>query len=326
MYLGIDTSNYTTSLALVRDGVIIGESRRVLAVKAGERGLRQSEALYQHIAGLPELFDALSQQIDYAGKIKAVGVSEKPRPKQDSYMPVFRAGILAATALSKSLGVPMYRFSHQDNHIRAALFRKKSPDLGENKDRDIRYPFLAVHFSGGTSEIVLADGVNPAGYNSRIVCQTLDLNAGQLIDRVGVALGLAFPAGRELEALAKRAVNRDFKLSTALDGVNFHFSGQENAAKKAMADGIPAEEIAYAVFDNVARTLSRSIRRLKDITGARDAVFSGGVMANGIIRSVLEDKLFRSGIKLHFADAALATDHAVGVALLAQDVHQGVIV
>ena len=323
MFLGIDTSNYTTSLALVKDEKIIAQTRRVLEVKAGERGLRQSEALYQHIVNLPELFDALSKQVDYAGKIKAVGVSEKPRPLEDSYMPVFRSGILAATALSKSLGIPMYRFSHQDNHIRAALFDNQMSGL--NAGKHIRFPFLAVHFSGGTSEIVLVKKVTTSGYVGEIVSQTLDLNAGQLIDRIGVALGLAFPAGRELEALALRASQKDFKINTSLDDANFHFSGQENAAKKAIADGIAAEEIAYAVFDNVARTLSRVIRRLKETTDAHDALFSGGVMANSIIRSVLEEKLFRSGIGLHFSDAALATDHAVGLALLAEEVYQGVI-
>ena len=323
MFLGIDTSNYTTSLALVKKGQIIAEKRRVLQVKTGERGLRQSEALYQHIVNLPELFDALSKQIDFAGKIKAVGVSEKPRPLEDSYMPVFRAGISAATALSKSCGIPMYRFSHQDNHIRAALFDDRVSDL--NLENQIRFPFLAVHFSGGTSEIVIVKMVTKTGYDSQIVSETLDLNAGQLIDRVGVALGLAFPAGRELESLALRASQKEFKLNTALDGVNFHFSGQENAAKKAMAEGVPAEEIAYAVFDNVARTLARVIRRLKEKTDARDALFSGGVMANTIIRSVLREKLLRSGVSLHFSETALATDHAIGVALLAEEVYQGVI-
>ncbi len=323
MFLGVDTSNYTTSLALVESGEIIADSRRVLHVKAGERGLRQSEALYQHIVNLPELFDALSKKIDYAGKIKAVGVSEKPRPLEESYMPVFRAGISAATAISKSRGIPMYRFSHQDNHIRAALFGNQMSDLDTGKQ--IRFPFLAVHFSGGTSEIVLVKKVTKTGYESEIVSETLDLNAGQFIDRVGVALGLAFPAGRELETLALGANHQSFKLKTSLDGVNFHFSGQENAAKKAMKDGVPAEEIAYAVFDNVARTLARVIRRLKEKTNVRDALFSGGVMANGIIRSVLIEKLSRSGIGLRFSKASLATDHAVGLALLAEEVHQGVI-
>ncbi len=323
MYLGIDTSNYTTSLALIESGEIIAESRRVLHVKAGERGLRQSEALYQHIVNLPELFDALSEEIDFAGKIKAIGVSEKPRPLKDSYMPVFRAGISAATAISKSCGIPMYRFSHQDNHIRAAFFGHQMLDLDEGKQ--IRFPFLAVHFSGGTSEIVLVRKVTKTGYESEIVSETMDLNAGQLIDRVGVALGYGFPAGRELEALALSASRKDFKLNTALDGVNFHFSGQENAVKKAMEDGVPDEEIAYAVFDNVARTLCRVIRRLKEEYNVRDAVFSGGVMANGIIKSVLKERLYRSGIRLRFSQTSLATDHAVGLALLAEDVYQGVI-
>lgn len=311
MILGIDTSNYTTSLALCDDaGHLVGDVRRVLEVRTGERGLRQSEAVFQHVRNLPELMDELSAAHPLAGNLKAIGVSVSPRPLEDSYMPVFRVGQGAGRMLGAADGLPVYAFSHQENHIRSAMAACVA------NRRDLDYPLLAVHFSGGTSEILLVT-LKDRGFDCRIVGRSLDLNAGQLVDRIGVALGLGFPAGRELEGLARQAGDRGCVIPTRVEGGDFHFSGQENKARRLIETGEEPAAIAYGLFASIGRTLGRAIRHLAGRYGVRTVLFSGGVMANGIVRETAEKRLQGTHLDLRFADPRYATDNSVGDALLA---------
>ena len=103
-FLGVDTSNYTTSLALSRDGEIVRNLKKLLDVKEGQRGLRQSDAVFHHTRQLPEVLSMLGDKIDGA---KVIGVSERPRDAKDSYMPCFLVGIGAAQMLAQALGVPV---------------------------------------------------------------------------------------------------------------------------------------------------------------------------------------------------------------------------
>ena len=116
--LALDTSNYTTSVA-VFDGREGQNEGRLLEVRPGELGLRQSDALFQHVKRLPELFGRLEER-GMLRDIRAVGASTRPRAVEGSYMPCFLAGASQGEALSHTLGVPFYAFSHQQGHLAAA--------------------------------------------------------------------------------------------------------------------------------------------------------------------------------------------------------------
>ena len=196
LYLGVDTSNYTTSVSCVSDEGIVFERRTVLSVPLGERGLRQSEALFQHIRNLPPLMEGMLSSIDRSA-VAAVAVSAKPTVAQESYMPVFLAGRLAAGAAASSLGVPLYETTHQAGHIRAALMGQEEVFTGKT--------FLTLHLSGGTTDLLLISNENGRDWRIERIGTGLDLHAGQLVDRVGVAMGLAFPSGASFEQLARQA-------------------------------------------------------------------------------------------------------------------------
>ena len=216
--LGIDTSNYTTSIAVAdADGEVVYEKGLLLQVKPGERGLRQSEALYQHVKNLPVLFESIPENLKMRERLQVVCYSDRPRPLEDSYMPVFRAGIGCGKTIGSLFGIPAFAVSHQENHIRSAIYGSGM------KPEELHFPLLATHFSGGTSEILLVNS-RKSGYDCKIAGATLDLNAGQLIDRVGVRLGYAFPAGKALEQLALQAVERSCVIPSNVDKTNFHFS------------------------------------------------------------------------------------------------------
>ena len=299
MIIGIDTSCYTTSLAVFDlAGRLLCEKRRLLPVAEGECGLRQSEALFCHVRQLPELMEELTAE---AGPLspKAVCVSMRPRPQEGSYMPVFLAGAGLARSLAAAWGAPLYETSHQEGHIAAALW---SAGLSWQE------PFLALHLSGGTGEILYVTQ-KAAGYEIETVGDT-DLPPGQFVDRVGVALGLPFPAGPHLEKLAEEATDLSFRLSGSVQGTHISFSGPESAAQRAVKAGVEPASVAAAVLDNIAKSLGKAIEAARFQTGCGKVLLAGGVAANQRIRNKLLP------LKVDFAAPKYAGDNACGVALI----------
>ena len=305
--LGFDTSCYTTSVALADlEGEILSSSRRLLSVKPGSRGLQQSAALFQHITRLPEMVSLLERAPDV--QICAVSASTRPRPVESSYMPVFRAGESQARTVAQLLNVPFYPFSHQEGHIRAALYRSGLP-AGE--------PFLAVHLSGGTTEVVK---VSREGIG--LLFATSDLSAGQLLDRVGVRLGLSFPAGPEMETLARSFPHPRGVFGASLKGDHCSFSGIEAAAMRSIERGNMAPaELAGELFDAVARTVARMIGSCADETGCRRVLLAGGVASSLLFREMLESRRerYRIDVQLYYALPEYSGDNAAGIALLGSD-------
>ena len=197
--LGFDTSNYTTSAAWF-DGKTGENHSRLLDVKPGELGLRQSDALFAHVQRLPALFEALMERC--AGTVRAIGVSTRPREAEGSYMPCFVAGTSHAGVLGTALRVPVHAFSHQQGHLAAALWSADRLDL---MDR----PFLAWHLSGGTTELLWV-GPNGRGLTARRIGGTADLSAGQLIDRTGKLLGLVIHILMSIPRWRKGGSNREY--------------------------------------------------------------------------------------------------------------------
>lgn len=298
--LGLDTSNYTTSCAIYdsecREYV---NSRRILEVEKGSIGLRQSEVLFRHTKALPEIVAAAVN----GKKISAVGVSDRPRPLKDSYMPCFLAGVSAASAVSSVLGVPLYKFSHQAGHIAAALFSADKLEL-------IGKPFISFHVSGGTTEAVLTEYDKEHFFKSRIVSESLDLKMGQAVDRIGCMLGLKFPSGKELDALSLSG-SLPVKPRPTFKGNNCSISGIENKAQDLLRKGTPPEDIAYFTFAYLSAVIDGMIERIKKEYGDLPIVLAGGVMSNSFIRRSITEKY-----GAYFASTELSSDNAVGIAVM----------
>ena len=302
--LGIDTSCYTTSAALVSlDGEILASSRKLLTVARGERGLQQSQGLFQHVKNLPERIEQVMQDAPDA-QIVAVCASVRPRPVEESYMPVFRAGEGQARAAASLLRVPFYPVSHQEGHVSAALV-----DSGIEESK----PFLALHLSGGTTEMLLCEQGKLT-----LLGGSLDLHAGQLVDRTGVKMNAPFPAGPSLEKLAMNGVARG-QLGVSIKGMNCNLAGAENKIAKWLEQGeMSHEDIAAEVFDFLCRSIERMIEAACEKTGARQALLAGGVASSTLLRDMLllRAKKRRLACKLCFARPELSGDNAVGVALM----------
>ena len=292
--LGFDTSNYTTSCALF-DGQEGRNAGRLLPVREGELGLRQSEALFSHVKRLPEIF----RELHVTGPIAAVGASSKPREAEDSYMPCFLAGLSQGAVLAEMLNVPFFTFSHQQGHIAAAAWSAGRPDLLEQAH-------LAWHLSGGTTELLHVVKKGTA-VSCTVIGGTTDVSAGQLIDRTGQRLQLAFPAGRALDALAASGSGEDlFKAKT--DGLYFSLSGVEHKMKQRTEAGEDPADTARFVLLSLIHAVGKVTEAARGTYGDLPVLFSGGVASNSLLRERMTDGIF--------AEPRYSTDNALGTAIL----------
>lgn len=314
--VGVDASNYTTSLCAVDagDGELLHDGRRVLDVAPGERGLMQSAALFQHVRNFPALLVRLrAASMDAGWNILAIGVSDRPRDLPGSYMPVFQAGVLAAHALAAGTGAAVWSTTHQAGHVAAGI-ATSSLALAAGE------PFVVLHLSGGTTDVLQGEAGTP-GFGLRTVAEGLDLHVGQFVDRVGVRLGLPFPSGIHLERLAKEWDGPAPSIPSAVRGGCPSFSGPLSAALRLIDGGAPAAAVAAAVQRTIAATVEKVIRSAQEKTGITPVLLVGGVASNQAIRRRLAERFRQRGDgsgPLYFCTAGFASDNAFGIALIAR--------
>lgn len=307
-YLGIDTSNYTTSVCVyeAQTGAFYQQAK-VLEVRLGERGLRQSDALFQHTVNLPALMRTLQQQ-GVCREIAAVGVSTRPRRVEGSYMPCFLAGVCAAQSAAAALDVPCREFSHQEGHIMAVLAGLEQPQ----REQLLQTPFLALHLSGGTTELLLAQWKGDM-FQVDVVGGSRDISVGQLIDRTGVMLGMKFPCGRELDALSLQgsAVPR---LRMACQDGWFHLSGYENQVKQRIENQTSPSDVARFALQAVTANLEKMLDTLPADYAGLPLVVMGGVASNTLVRRSL---CARKDHEVYVSTGERSRDNAIGIAYLA---------
>ena len=358
IYLGIDTSCYTTSVALLDEGgTLVGEARQILSVKPGRCGLQQSEMVFQHTRNLPRLIEEAVGQLLSAGTAKsdlsgdglaglvaagyelaAIGVSGYPRPLEGSYMPAFLAGLSVARSLAAFTGAKLEIISHQENHLEAGLWSAGGPHAER---------FLLLHASGGTTDVLLAEREANGRYRITQVGGSLDLHAGQFVDRIGVALGLQFPTGPALEKLASEALvcanaasssetesNQEanaclseasslpaamVELPVSVRKLQVSLSGPCTAALRKLEAGAEPAALALGVEHALAETFARVLRNGAQEYRVRDVLLVGGVASNAYIRQHVMRKLakLRYPVRLWVPEGRFSCDNATGCAALA---------
>lgn len=301
-FLGIDTSNYTTSMAVFNsENGEIKQSKKLLPVKEGQAGLRQSDALFHHVN---QLTDVSKELLENLHNLKAVGVSAFPRNIAGSYMPCFLAGKTAAELISAISGAKIYYTSHQLGHIAAALYSCHRLDL-------INEPFVAFHLSGGTTDCLYCTPDKEDIIKAELFSFSLDLKAGQAVDRVGLMLGMKFPCGRELEKLAEKS-NAEFKIKPSMKGADCSLSGIENKCRKMLDENVPHEDIAKYCLTHIGETVVCMADKVKKNFGDIPLIFVGGVMSNKYIKNMILSKH-----ESFFAEPEFSCDNAAGVAVIA---------
>lgn len=303
VFLGIDTSNYTTSCAFCDlDGNILKNYKILLPVNEGERGLRQSDAVFAHIKNVPLIAKKIKEDAsDY--EILAVGHSAYPRDCQGSYMPCFLVGEAVSDFVSALYRVDNYKFSHQAGHIKAAVY-SSGADV-ENEE------FIAFHVSGGTTEILHVSSENNY-YKIDLIGQSLDLHIGQAVDRIGVKMGLKFPCGPEIERLAMENAKKLPSYKLSVKGTECNISGVENLACSLYEKTGDKCLVSAFVLDFIGKTIEKLTENVRNLYPNAKIIFAGGVMSNLIIQKRL-DTAFK---EVYFAKPEFSSDNASGIALL----------
>jgi N6-L-threonylcarbamoyladenine synthase len=307
-FLGIDTSAYTTSIAVLDENKkIIADYRKLLEVKKGNRGLRQQEAVFQHIKNIPELIGKISKDIDLS-LVKTISASIKPRNVKGSYMPVFKVAEGQAYILSKVLNTEYKVFSHQDGHIAAGVLDCNIEDIDE---------FLTLHISGGTTEL-LKVSTSEEGYLAEIIGGTKDISAGQLIDRIGVKLGLKFPCGKKLDSISTEGMDIKINYPVSTDKTYINYSGTETFFYKLLEQNkYNNSTIAKNLFHCIGESLVKILIKAINMYLIKNVLVVGGVASNRILREVLVDSIEEKGIgRVFFPDNKYCTDNAIGIAYL----------
>ena len=304
VFLGIDTSNYTTSLAIVdENGDVLHNIKKLLPVKEGERGLRQSDAVFAHIQNFKQISEEIRMQERF--DIIAIGFSKFPRDVEGSYMPCFSVGEAMAKMLGAIMKAPVYEFSHQAGHIRAAI---------HSSGVAIRDEFIAFHISGGTTEILSVKRAEER-FLVDLIGGSIDLHAGQAIDRIGVLMGLKFPCGKEMEQLALENTAKIPGFNVCVKEFTCNLSGLENLTIKLYKETNDNNLVSAFVFEFISKTLVKITERLREKYPNHQIIYGGGVMSNSIIKKRLNEKFE----DIYFAEPQFSTDNAAGVALLTKD-------
>ena len=309
--LGIDTSCYTTSLAVVNEALeLCYEGRIILDVPVGGRGLRQSDAFFQHIGNMSQLMEQCMESID-PESIKGIAVSTKPKSAVDSYMPVFTAGFNTAKTISSLLKLPIFEVTHQDSHIEAGVWSSKY---------ELKPGFLAYHVSGGTTELLHVHSKEKMEIIE--IGGSSDLNAGQFIDRVGVAMGMKFPCGQEMDKLCSEHETKGIDIPISIDRCFMSFSGPETHVQRLIKNKVmdvkKMADISIGVFICIAKSIEKTVINARKKYDIDELLLVGGVASNSRIRAYLKSSsiLKKSGILPVFSDARYSADNAVGTAVL----------
>lgn len=306
LFVGIDTSAYTTSIGVVDSaGRVIWDKRQILKVPLGSKGLRQSDAVFAHIKNMCTLLE--KQNILQAGSVAAVCSSAKPRPDEDSYMPVFLVGKMLGQTISTFTGADLIELTHQHGHIAAALYGQK---LAQNE-------FLALHISGGTTELLRVAKRENQIQDIQRLGGTLDISAGQLIDRIGVKLGLAFPSGPYVERMAENS-QKQLPIKTSVRGLDCNFSGLENLLSEDITRGETPADVCQCVQRCIGKTLTKLVQNGVKQTGLNWVLVFGGVAANGYITKYLAEET-KGMANILFAQPKYASDNSLGLALQARE-------
>ncbi len=312
LYLGLDTSNYTTSAALYdSESGKMNSLKKLLPVKSGEAGLRQSEAVFHHTRELPQIMGRLFGEYGGSADISAIGVSVKPRNTEGSYMPCFLCGEGLADSLGAAMRIPVMKTSHQTGHILAALFSAGKTELiGER--------FIAFHVSGGTTDCLLCCPDKKTLISVEEISSSSDLKAGQLIDRAGLMMGLSFPCGKELERLSDGA-DSNIRAKAVMRNGSCCLSGFENKVRSMLDEGASYENAARFILNAVEASIYEMTKYARNKYGSLPVIYAGGVMSDGYIKGLIGESMNN----VYFCEPQYSCDNAAGTALYACCIKEG---
>ena len=302
--LGIETSCDETAASVVNDRFHVMSS--VIESSIDEHrafgGVVPELAGRAHVAHIgPVVRRALlDAQLDpHCPAIDAVAVTSGP-----GLIGSLLVGLSAAKAYALSWGVPLVAVNHLEGHLFAPLLEK--PDL--------EWPMLTLLVSGGHSLIVFQRGPG----DHEVLGETIDDAAGEAYDKVARWLGLGYPGGPEIDALARTGTAGRLKLPVSMTGPDFDlsFSGLKTAVVRATEKqgDVALADVAASFQAAVAEQLLRKLRGAMEKFEVKGVALAGGVAANSALRAGVERLSGEFGVEAHLPTLAMCTDNAAMIA------------
>jgi N6-L-threonylcarbamoyladenine synthase len=307
--LGIETSCDETGVALYdpERGIVAERLASQISIHAAYGGVVPELASRDHIAKLlPMVEDVLAEAGVKLADLDAIAYTAGP-----GLIGALMVGGSLASSLAYGLEIPAIPVHHLEGHLLACMLEKPGPE----------FPFLALLVSGGHSQLIEVAGVG----RYRIIGETLDDAAGEAFDKVARLLGLPYPGGPQLAALAEHGDPGRFELPRPLrnQGLDMSFSGLKTAVRLTIdaaraADGSLPEraraDVAASFQAAVVDTLTSKCRQALEATGLVRLVVAGGVGANRALRASLTELGRRSGVGVYYPQPKLCTDNGAMIA------------
>jgi N6-L-threonylcarbamoyladenine synthase len=303
--LGIETSCDETSAAILRNGELasVVVSSQFFHEKFG--GVVPELASRAHVRSiLPILREALDQANIVVDTLDAVAVTHAP-----GLMGSLLVGLNFAKGLSLGLDIPLIGIHHIEAHIFSALLEQEKPEV----------PFVALVVSGGHTLLLLVKDVG----SYEFLGETLDDAAGEAFDKVGKMLGLGYPAGPEIDRLAREGNPNYVKFPRAMmneTSYDFSFSGIKTSVlhwlKNHAAEGFELVDIAASFQRAMVDVLVTKTIRAAEEHGIMDIVCAGGVSANSELRERFRTECARRGMRFYVPRPLFSTDNAAMIAML----------
>ncbi|HEY5897163.1 MAG TPA: tRNA (adenosine(37)-N6)-threonylcarbamoyltransferase complex transferase subunit TsaD [Burkholderiales bacterium] len=307
LVLGIETSCDETGVALYDGGErrLLGHAvHSQVAMHEAYGGVVPELASRDHIQRLVPLTRLVLQQSGrQIGEVDAVGYTEGP-----GLAGALLVGASFAHGLGEALGIPVLGVHHLEGHLLSPLLSAHRP----------AFPFVALLVSGGHTQLMRVEGVG----RYELLGETQDDAAGEAFDKTAKLLGLGYPGGPALSALAEHGKSGRYSLPRPMIGsgdLDFSFSGLKTAALMLIKQEGPAAhaDIARAFVDAVVEVLVAKCVRAVEMNSLTRLVVAGGVGANRQLRAALDAKAARQGFEVFYPEPELCTDNGAMIAFAA---------
>ncbi len=309
--LGIESSCDDTSAAIVQDGFILSN-------------IISNQDVHKSYGGVvPELASRAHQQniipvVDRA--MKDAGVSnESISAVAFTKGPGLLGSLLVGTSFAKGFAlareIPLIEINHLQAHVLTHFILEKAEEK-----RCPAFPFLCLLVSGGHTELVVVKDY----LEMETIGRTIDDAAGEAFDKCGKVVGLSYPAGPQIDRLAKTGNPHAFKFSKPrISGLDFSFSGLKTSFLYLVRDRIKdnpefikqnLQDLAAALQSTIVELLIEKLVSASKETGIQEIAIAGGVSANSGLRSVLENQAGKRGWKIYIPEIRYTTDNAAMIA------------
>lgn len=312
--LGIDTSCDDTGVGIVRDGkeILANVIASQHGFHAAHGGIVPSLAARRHSSAMHRVLDlALEEaQISYSD-LDAIAVSS-----DQGLGPALAVGVATAKTLSMVCNKPLIAVHHVEGHIYSNLMSQ-----GDGPS----FPFLCLTVAGGHTMLLLARELG----TYELLGHSRDDSAGEAYDKVARRLGLGYPGGPIIDALARSGNPEAFAFPRPMlanPDMDFSFSGLKSAVNRLVdrleSEGspIPVNDIAASFQQSVVDVLVRKTLRALKSTGVRQLAVAGGVAANSLLKSRLESVCQEHAVSLYFPPKGLCVDNGAMIAGVAYHV------